>query len=77
MKWKISSKTEEKERFYGSLRVIPKDKRTSDFLRSITPTKRVIKQGLIFEYFPDGKVAVRTIYETIQEMVKEINRRSK
>lgn len=73
MKWKkISKKTKHEEEFVGSLRA-KMTKEARAFLKPLMPERRELKDnGLIFYYYPDGRVEVRSVYDTIREMVREI-----
>lgn len=73
--WKQRTRAKSEEKFLGNLRA-KVDEEAESFLKPLILKKRVIRNGMIFEYYED-KVEVHSVYEEIQEMIEDIRAKEK
>lgn len=69
--WKRTTTQKNHEEFLGTLRAKTTEE-TKDFLKAMLPVSRREIDGMVFETYPDGHIEVKSKYEIIKGMVKEI-----
>ncbi len=72
MKWKAKPKAkQDEEEFVGTLRAKMSNE-ARNFLKPLVPIRKVERDGLIFNYYPDGHVEVISYFDLMHGMVKEM-----